>query len=141
MRAFALSLIAGASLSACASAPPANPWDDVDVSEEIASTPPDCGSFPMPSAIEDDRITYDEAGVNALDAYRTCAETNQIVAAERTAEVNQHRVAEASLVEAGQHQRRIAELQRELLEDERRARFWERTQYWFMIVVLGAASL
>lgn len=135
-----LILLTAGALTGCASAPP-DPWLDLAAEPPTATMPPTCGEFPLPTAVEAAGIVYDANAVRALDIWKECAEASITVALERTREVNQHRIAEAALIDAGKHQRRIAELRREMLDDERKARGWERLQYWFLLGILGAAAL
>ena len=86
-------------------------------------------------------VTYNLAGTQALDAFRSCAGSVAEVATERTAEVNAHRQAEAGLVEMGKAQRRIADLRAQELAEERRSRVWRELGYWVVIGLLGAAAL
>ena len=146
MKTLLTSWIVGASLilvSGCAVTPAENPWDDIELQQEVATDPQDCGEFPLPDVVDatSNSITYDVDGTRKLDLYRECAAVNQAVAVERTDEVNQHRIAEAALVDAGKHQRAIAEMRREMLEEERRARAWNNVTYWVLIGLLGAAAL
>lgn len=133
-------MIAGA-LSACATTNTPDPWAGLEVSEERAARPLECGPFPLPLQATENGFIYDPAGVRALDAYKACAETNQAVADAHAAQIDANRAGQAALIEAGQAQHRVVALQREIIEEERRARFWERLQYWFLIAVFGAAAL
>jgi len=95
----------------------------------------------MPDSVAGGDIVYSNAGVNDLDAYRTCSEANAGIAGENAKTVDELKIARKALVEAGQAQRAVAELRSQIIEDERQARMWERVQYWFLIVVFGAAAL
>jgi hypothetical protein len=131
--------ILGASLSSCASTPTPNPWDDIVVPAEGATVPLDCGEFPLPNDLSEDDITYSADGVRALEAYRVCSETNQQIGAAHAEQVDDLRRGTAALVDAGKHQRAIAEMRREMLEEERRHALWERVQYWVVILAMAAA--
>jgi len=138
MKIWPILLIAGAALSACAT-PPANPWQGITVDTNPATRPLDCGSFPMPADYLGDGIAYDLAGVNALEAYRTCSEANETIAAAHAEQIGELRTATAALVEAGKSQRNIADMRAEMLEDERRHHFWQSIGYW--ILIGGAIAL
>lgn len=131
--------ILGLSLSGCASAPPVNPWDDLTTDTNPAVTSIDCGRFPAPSDATDSMIVYDMVGVNALEDYRSCAEANQSIVDLHAAQIGELKVARGALVSAGKHQRNIADMRLEMLEDERRHNFWTSLGYWVVIVGLGAA--
>lgn len=131
-------LIVGLSLSGCATVEE-NPWADLVVETEPAETALDCGSFPMPAASDGQGITYDAAGVNALEAYRTCSEANQGIANEHAAQVDQLKIVRQALTEAGQAQRNVAEMRQEMLEEERRHHFWQSLGYW--VLIIGAVAL
>jgi len=132
MRLLLMCLILG--VSSCATAPPESPWDGLDTETTTAARSLDCGPFPLPSGATDDAISYDMAGVNALDAYRVCSETNEANVDEHAAQIGQLKIVRKGLTEAGQAQRRIAEMKQEMLEDERRHHFWQSLGYWVLIV-------
>jgi hypothetical protein len=98
------------------------------------------GGFPEPNEVHDDRIVYDQQGVVALEQYRQAAEANTRIAAEHASQVDQYAVAVDNLIDAGRGQRRIAELRQQILEEERRHWFWERTSYWVALLVIGVAA-
>lgn len=137
MRRYLTFLIAGLSLSGCATVEE-NPWADLVVETEPAVTALDCGSFPMPIS-SGEGIVYDLAGVNALEAYRVCSEANQDIANEHAAQVDQLKIVRQALTEAGQAQRNVAQMRQEMLEEERRHHFWQSLGYWVLIV--GAVAL
>lgn len=71
---------------------------------------------------------------------RDCAAANHDIAAEHAAQIESMRRAAQNLLEGAQHQRRIAEMRLEMLEDERRHHFWQSLGYWVVIGALGAAA-
>lgn len=133
------SLIIFASLSGCATSPPISPWAGLSVETVPAAAALDCGSFPGPSGATDEQITYDQAGVNALETYRVCAEANQGNVDEHAAQIKQLKIARKGLTEAGQAQRNIADMRAEMLEDERKHHFWQSLGYWVVIGAMGVA--
>lgn len=138
MRTLLTLLIVGV-VTACTATPVENPWDDISVSADDATRPVHCGSFPLPDVFDGDNITYSAAGVRALDTYRVCAEGNHDIADAHADQIEEHRRAAQALVDAGRHQKRIADMRAEMLADERRHMVWERVQYWVVIVAMAAA--
>lgn len=140
MRKWLLLLMVGAGLNGCAATPAPNLWDDIEVPTGAAVTPLDCGQFPLPTIFNDAGASYDKAGVNLLEAYRVCAETNAEAGVANAEQIEFLRLAATDLVVAGQHQRHIADMRLEMLEDERRHNFWTSVGYWVVIVALGYAA-
>ena len=126
-------------ISGCVSAPPENPWADLTVETDPAVVSLDCGSFPLPGEVVGNAIVYDLQGTNDLEAYRVCAEANQGIADQNAAQVDDLKQVRASLTSAGAHQRNIAQMRLEMLEDERQHNFWTTIGYWAVIIGLGAA--
>lgn len=131
-------LTAFAVLSGCASTAP-DPWAGLDTDLSAAASPIDCGGFPLPATSDDQSITYTKQGVNALDAYRACAEANAAIAAEHRDQIGQLKLARKGLTEAGQAQRRIADMKEEMLRDERRHNFFEKIGLYVLVIGLGAS--
>jgi len=125
-----------AGVSACATST-VNPWDGLTAETEKAVTPLDCGKFPLPSEVDGDVLVYSDA--NALEAYRTCSEANQGIATEHAAQIDQLKIARKSLIEAGQSQRRIADMRQEMLDDERRRNLYEKFGLYAVIIGMGFA--
>jgi hypothetical protein len=132
-------LIAGALVSGCSVNQP-DPWQSLTTDRQPAEQPLPLGSFPFPDKVHDDRIVYRESGIKALEIYREAAEANTAIAKEHANQVDQYAVAVDHLVDAGKGQKRVADLRQEILEEERRHWFWERTSYWVAILVLGVAA-
>ena len=126
-------------ISGCATSPPISPWAGLSVETDPAIAAMDCGSFPAPSEATNAFITYDKAGVNALEAYRVCSEANQANVDEHAAQILQLKIARQGLTEAGQAQWNIAEMRQQMLEDERRHHFWQNIGYWVVIGAMGVA--
>ena len=137
MRTLVLSLISFALVS-CASTPPVNPWDGLDVGLEPVATPLDCGSFPLPSESYKTHVVYDKAGLNDLNAYRQCSEANEGIAGEHALQIGQLKIARKGLVEAGSAQRRITDMHKQMLEEERRNHLIS-TIGWAAIALAGIA--
>jgi len=138
MRKLILCSIVGA-LSGCASVPAENPWDGLTTETKAAAAPLDCGKFPLPTESSDSTITYDVAGMNDLEDYRQCSEANEAIAGEHVLQIGQLKLARKGLTEAGQAQRRIADMKQIMLEDERRHHFWQSLGYW--VLIAGAIAL
>jgi len=84
-------------------------------------------------------IVYSVDGVNKLEAYRTCSEANEVIGSEHAAQIGQLKLARKGLVEAGQAQRRIADMKQTMLDDERKHHFWQSLGYW--VLIGGAIAL
>jgi len=123
-------------LSGCATTTP-NPWTDLEVSTKAATTPVDCGRFPLPSDVIGESIVYDNAAMNDLEAYRACSEANKGIAAEHAQQIDQLRIATRGLVEAGKAQRNIADMRQQMLEDERKRNFFEKIGLYIVVIALG----
>jgi hypothetical protein len=132
-------LITGALLSGC-SVNQVDPWNSLATDRQPSERPLPLGSFPFPDEVHDDRIVYRQAGVEALEIYREAAEANTAIAERHADQVDEYAKAVDHLVDAGRGQKRIADLRQEILEEERRHWFWERTSYWVALLVLGVAA-
>ena len=126
-----LSLIAGVLLG-CATAPAANPWDSVEIPSEVIETPLPCYELPEP-------VVLDDIGQGRIDAMRECAMANYDIASEHIVQIESMRDATRDLVDAGQHQRRIAEMKQEMLNDERKSNFFEKIGLYAVILGMGLA--
>ena len=126
-------------LSGCASTPPNNPWIGLNAGLSPATTPLDCGKFPIPSEVVDTGVIYNKAALNDLDAYRVCSEANEAIASEHALQIHQLKFARKGLTEAGQAQRRIADMKQEMLDDERKHNFFEKIGLYVVILGMGVA--
>ncbi len=125
-------------LSGCASTPAPNPWIGLDTDLSPAATPLDCGSFPLPSESDKTHVVYDKAGFNDLNAYRRCSEANEGIAGEHALQIGQLKISRKGLVEAGAAQRRITDMYKQILEEERRSHLIS-TIGWAAIAIAGIA--
>jgi len=125
-------------LSGCATAPADNPWADLTTETDPAAIPLDCGSFPLPDEVVGNSIVYSLEGTQRLEQYRVCSEANLAIAAEHAAQIGDLKDSRAALTSAGAHQRNIADMRLEMLEDERRHNLWSSVAYWVAIIGLGA---
>jgi len=119
-------------LLGCATAPAENPWDSVEIPSEAIETPLPCYELPAP-------IALDEIGQGRIDAMRECAMANYDIANEHIVQIESMRIATQDLVEAGKHQRRIAEMKQEMLDDERTSNFFEKIGLYALILGMGLA--
>ena len=135
-----LLLVVGA-LAGCATTPTPNPWVDIETDKEPAAQPLELGEWPDPIGFSDDTLVFDLEGARALQAYQVAAEANTEIASELSEQVNDLNDATSSLVEAGKAQRVVADLRLEILEEERKNWFWEKTMYWagFAIIAIAVA--
>jgi len=125
-----LSFLAG-SLLGCATAQ-TNPWDSIEIPSEAIETPLPCYELPEPVAL-------DEIGRGRIDAMRECAMANYDIASEHIVQIESMRDATRDLVDAGKHQRRIAEMKQEMLDDERKSNFFEKIGLYAVILAMGLA--
>jgi hypothetical protein len=100
-------------------------------------------AWPEPIEFNQDTVTFDLEGARALEAYRVTGAGNTEIAAAHADQVDELRTAATYLLEAGQAQRKVADLRREILEEERRAHTYEKIGLWAMLVLViaGAAVL
>ena len=122
-------------LSGCATQSP-NPWVELETDVSPATQPLNC-VMPLPDEVVGQSIVYTTA--HALEAYRVCSEANEAIAQEHALQIGQLKLARKGLVEAGQSQRAIADMRKEMLEDERRHNFFEKIGYWIVIIGMGTA--
>jgi len=135
MRKLVLSLIS-LGLVSCATQTP-DPWQGLETEIEAATTPLDCGSFPLPSEEYKTHVVYDKASLNDLNDYRQCSEANEGIAGEHAMQIDQLKIARKGLTEAGQAQRNVAEMRQTMLNDERRHNLFMSLGYW--VIILGLA--
>ena len=139
-------LIVGSLSAGCATSPPDSPWEGLTVETGAATPALDCGPFPFPTEFRDttndgeyDTAIYDEAGVNALESYRLCAEANEGNVDEHAAQILQLKVARAGLVQSGKSQRNLTDMAHQMLDEERKHHFWQSLGYW--ILIIGAIAI
>ncbi len=121
-------------LSACATTAP-NPWIGLDTDLSAATSPIHC-VLPRPDEIVGQSIVYTTA--HSLEAYRLCSEANEAIATEHVAQIGQLKLARKGLVEAGAAQRRITDMHKQILEEERRSHMIS-TIGWAAIAIAGIA--
>lgn len=141
MKVFVILLAAGL-LTACASAPKPNPWDSITVDQSPATEPLRLPDRCLPVEVTDTAAVFDRQGVLCLDSYYEIAEANTDIAAEQAEQVDDLKQAASDLVEAGQAQRRVADIRQEILEDERKAHFYEKIGLWGLVLLsIGAGGV
>ena len=79
----------------------------------------------------------DEIGKGRIAAMRECAMANYDIASEHVTQIEQMRFAATNLIEGAQHQRQIAVMKQEIIEQERRSNLYTSIGYW--VVILGLA--
>ena len=84
-------------------------------------------------------MVLDDIGQGRIDAMRECAMANYDIASEHIVQIESMRDATRDLVDAGQHQRRIAEMKQEMLNDERKSNFFEKIGLYAVILGMGLA--
>ena len=118
-------------LAGCATTP--NPWD-FDVDTTPTERPLELPDFPSPIDFTETEVTFDLEGAKSLTEYQVVAETNTEVASLNADQSDNLKTASSHLVKAGQAQHALTELQKEILEEERRHNMWERIGYWALII-------
>ncbi len=145
MRAWLTLLAVGASLSlaSCATTPAPDPWATVEVDQTPAAVPAKLPEWPQETSFTEDEVSFDLSGARALEAYRIAGEGNTELAEEHAAQIDDLKDAAQILVETGKAQRRVAELRKEILEEERRHHAIEKLGYYMgmLLVIAGAAIL
>ena len=126
-------------LAGCATPPSPDPWQDIEVPTERAEPPLGLPEFPSPVSVTEETVSFDLEGANAISAYIAVAEGNTDIAREHAGQIDDDRVALNALVDAGKAQRKVADLRQEILEEERRHWFWEKTSYWAGFLIIGIA--
>ena len=138
MKKLVLSLISSALVASCAT-PAVDHWQGLETETELAASPLDCGSFPLPDASDPTGMTYTKAGSNKLNSYRQCSEANEAIATEHAQQIYHLKIARKGLTEAGRAQQNIAAMKQEMLEDERKHNFFTKIGYWVVIIGMGVA--
>lgn len=64
---------------------------------------------------------------------------NYDIANEHITQIEEMRDAAENLIDAGQHQRHIAEMKQEMLDDERKRNFFEKIGLYALIIGMGLA--
>ena len=121
-------------LSGCATPTP-NPWLGLDVDLSPATGPIHC-VLPRPDEVIGQSILYTTA--NSLEAYRLCNEDNAAIVTEHALQIGQLKISRKGLVEAGAGQRRITDMYKQMLEEERRSHLIS-TVGWAAIAIAGIA--
>ena len=134
MQRFLTFLMISAILSACATTTP-NPWLGLDTDLSPATEPLHC-VLPRPDEIVGQSIIYTSA--HGLEAYRVCSEANAAIVTEHALQIGQLKIARKGLVEAGAAQRRITDMHKQMLEEERRSHLIS-TVGWAAIAIAGIA--
>ena len=102
--------------------------------------PVDLVDWPAPVDVTETHVTFDLDGAVDLELFREAAVGNQVIASELSAQVEDLRDEADALVQAGQAQRRVAELRKEILEEERKQHAWEKAGLYLGIVLLIATA-
>jgi len=130
------SMLSAILLSGCATSAP-DLWQGLETETQAATTPLDCGSFPLPSENYSTHVVYDKASLNDLNDYRKCSEANEAIAGEHAMQIDQLKIARKGLTEAGRAQENISAMKQAMLDDERRHNLFMSVGYW--VVIIGLA--
>lgn len=87
--------------------------------------------------LEGDRLYLTATEAGQLADFAEVADTNTAIATELAAAVDELVDGHNALVRAGRAEHALAEMRLVMLEDERRARLWDRLSTWSIIAVLG----
>ena len=137
-----LTLLAAGLLAACATSNDPNPWDDLEVETEPAPRPVALPDWPSPIHYDADTVTFDLEGAKRLERFRVVSVGNYDMAEASADEVDALNDAAGHLIEAGKAQRALTDLQRQIVEEERRRHFFEKITYWAgFAIIIAAASL
>ena len=120
-------------VSGCATVAP-DPWQGLDVTLSPATAPIHC-VMPLPDKVVGQSIVYETS--HALEAYRLCSEANEAIVIQHVLQIGQLKLARKGLTEAGQSQRRIADMRQIMLEDERRHNFFQSIGLYAVIIGLA----
>ena len=137
MKIFPILFLLGLSLtSGCASEPVQLPDWNIVPAQETAQYPLGQPERPVAASSTGTTITFDEAGIRALEAQHEAAVANHAIATANAQALEAQSRAYNSLIEAGQYQQQIAEIRQELLDIERRNHFVDN---WFYrgLIALG----
>lgn len=118
---------------------PVNPWDSIDDPREPVQHPLQLPLWPIPETFDTSGATFTVEQLRVLDLYKTTAEANTAIAVEHAQQVEVLQEAVVSLVDAGQAQRTIAEMRKEMLEEERRHNFFKSIGLYAIIIAMGFA--
>ena len=121
-------------LSGCTTIAP-DPWLGLDIDLSPATEPLHC-VLPRPDEIVGQSIVYTSA--HGLEAYRVCSEANAAIVTQHALQIGQLKIARKGLVEAGAAQRRITDMHKQMLEEERRSHLIS-TIGWAAIAIAGIA--
>ena len=137
-RLWAILLIGGA-LTGCATVEP-NPWESIDTTYTPAQQPVEPPYWPIPDTFDEFGATYTIEQLRLLDIYREAADANYRIAQQHAAQIDALNEAVGSLVDAGKGQRVVADMRRQMLEEERRHNAFEKVGLWILVLALGGAA-
>lgn len=117
-----------ATIAGCASAPETpNPWTDLERADPAVTYPAE-----LPLLAED---------LSNLDVVLDVALENSEIAAANADALAAMSRAHNALIDAGASEHELGQLRRRLLEEERRARLWDRLSVMSIVALLGLGSL
>jgi hypothetical protein len=115
--------------------PRPDPFADLSAIAETPTAPLPIPDWPQ-AEIRDGGAWFDASGMRELSVARAASEANAEIAAEHAAAIEDLQEAVRQLARAGSAEHELAELRGRMLEDERRARLWDRW-LWLGLGLLG----
>lgn len=118
-----LTLLAIGILAGCASSPPELPDWDIPRATEVAQEPLTLPERPQAVATATGAAEFTVQGMQQLQRYVVASEANYLIAQANAEALEAQSKAFNALIDAGELQRRVAEIRAELLDIERRDHF------------------
>lgn len=116
-----------------------NPWADLKLESESAS--PAELPISMDVAVEDLVDVLSPGEASALRLYGQIAESNTEIASQLSVASDELTRAYNGLVDAGSAEHELAEMRLVMLEEERRARRWDKLSYWWLLGLIGVGAV
>lgn len=117
-----------------------NPWENLSIPAAEATRPAELPAWPA-GAVEGDRLYLTAAEANQLADFGEVSHTNYRIATELAEAVDELSEGYNDLVRAGNAEHELAELRGRMVEEERRARLWDKLSTWSILGLLGVLSV
>ena len=118
-------------------------WQNIEVPEPVQLSPVPLPVLPEISSETingETRLVMSPDALVDLTAYKTASEANYEMLEATLTEAQALQAASESLIRAGRTEQELSIMRREMLEEERRAAFWERWMNRLLIVGLAVAA-
>lgn len=123
----------------CATTPEPNPWD-LQVGTTPATQPFRLPNKCIPSEVTDNAAIFNVQGIQCLQGYYEIAEANTVIAGAHADQVDRLKDSVTALNEAGAAQRRVADIRKQILEEERKHHFFEKLGLWGLVALSISAG-